>query len=48
MGGKHSQLSPANKTFLNEWVKVGEENGADIVKSNQGFGEGEVRVVSLD
>ena len=48
MGGKNSKYEALSKIDSSEWRSVGSENGAEIVKSNKGYGEGEIRMISLD
>lgn len=48
MGSDKSKFETINKIDPNEWKPVGSENGAEIVKSNRGYGEGEIRIISLD
>ena len=48
MGGKNTKFEALSKIDVNEWKSIGSENGAEIVKSNKGYGQGEIRMISLD
>lgn len=47
MGGDSSK-DDIKKINMNEWINVGSENGIDILKSNMGAGEAELRVIPSD
>ena len=48
MGSESSKYGTIGKIDVNEWRPIGSDNGAEIVKSNKGYGEGEIRNINLD